>query len=69
MLGETLTAREELEAEVVRTFSPHLVNHKEEALIISAAIITLIASSVWYIRNQEALANLLLPRSNVINQS
>ena len=44
-------------------------NHKEDPLIISAAIITLIASSVWCIRNEEALANLLLPRSNVINHS
>jgi ABC-type microcin C transport system permease subunit YejE len=44
-------------------------NHKEDALIISVTIITLLASSVWCIRNQEALANLLLPRSNVINQS
>jgi hypothetical protein len=44
-------------------------NHKEDTLISHATIITLIASSAWCIRNQEALANLLSPPSNVINQS
>jgi hypothetical protein len=36
-------------------------NHKEDTLISHATIITLIASSAWCIRNQEALANLLSP--------
>ncbi len=44
-------------------------NHKEDTLIISAAIITLIASSAWCIRDQEPLANLLYLPSNVMKQS